>query len=377
MIVSKAGGTCMKYTIDYCEINGNILKIQGWGFSQIGTPLEIKVNRRFVLKRVERLDVAAVFVDKKIDALCGFEIFIKKRLFNSLNSIVIDFYDSQDHQKCEVDDYLNRASEEEIEQEDITLAYQPLISVVIPVYNTKHSYFIELMESIKNQIYENWEVCLADGNSNPEFKEFLQKFESKKVKIKLLNENLGISGNTNEAIKIASGEYIAFCDHDDTLSKSALLDVARTINAHDDVDFIYTDEDKMSMDSSKFFQPNHKSDFNLNLLEVGNYINHLSVIRSDFLRTIGLLDEKYEGSQDYDLVLRIAENTDKIYHIKKIEYHWRCHEESVASNPESKLYAFDNAVKALKAHFSRIGEEVNIEKSEVFGSYKVTRNIKR
>lgn len=365
----------MKYNIDFCQIENNILKIQGWAISERGKQVSINVNRDFSIKRIERLDVIAVLQDINIEPICGFEIYIKKTVFHSFNSIVVEFIDGIESKKVSIKQFLKEVKSKTIKKETcMDLLLTPLISVVIPVYNTNMRFFEELIKSLNCQLYDNWELCLADGGSEDGFKQFLKTIASDKIKIVFLDKNLGIAGNTNEAIRISSGEYIAFCDHDDVLENNALLEVAKEINKNTSLDFIYTDEDKLSMDSSKKFQPNRKSDFNIHLLEVGNYINHLSVIKKSFLDNIGWLNNEYEGSQDYDLVLRVAENTTNIAHIKKILYHWRCHIDSVAQNPKAKEYAFNNAIKALMAHFKRINEDVTITKSETYGSYKVVRN---
>lgn len=361
----------MNYTIDIFEDRGNHYFLQGWGFDNEGDALQIKANSKYEVKRIFRYDVSAVFTDIQVNEQCGFELIVYKKMFHRFKKIKAVLYSNDES----VEILLPIINEEDIldTPNDIEIIHQPKISIVIPVYNTPRQYFKELFDSILKQSYENWELCLADGGSDAEFIDYLRTFESDKVKIKYLDKNLGIAGNTNEAIYLATGDYIAFCDHDDCLTADALLEIVKVINMDDFPDFIYSDEDKMSMDSSSYFQPNHKSDFNIRLLEVGNYLNHISVIKKDFLYNIGLLNTVFDGSQDYDLVLRVAENTNKISHIKKILYHWRCHENSVADNPASKSYAFDNAIKALRAHFDRIGEDVEITKSEMIGSYKIVR----
>ncbi len=360
----------MRYNIDLCEEMDKYYFIQGWAFDDAGNQVDITANTGCSLKRIHRYDVAAVFSDITVNELCGFELKVNKGILQRFKGTKMIIKSKE--QILEVS--LPIVTEETLESvQEVEITYQPKISIVIPVYNTPESYFQELIDSIRKQSYDNWELCLADGGSEKKFIEYLNTFESNKIHIKRLGKNLGIAGNTNEAIRIASGDYIAFCDHDDCLAEDALLEVVKAINANNVPDFVYTDEDKMTMDSSRFFQPNHKSDFNMKLLEVGNYLNHLSVIKKDFLFQIGLLNSEYDGSQDYDLVLRVAENTEKITHVKKILYHWRCHENSVADNPDSKKYAFDSAVRALKAHFIRMGEDVEVVKSDMIGSYKIIR----
>jgi len=201
----------------------------------------------------------------------------------------------------------------------------PLISIVIPTYNTKVHYFKELLASIKMQTYANWELCIADGNStNKDTIAYLQECarQDKRIRIKFLSENLGISGNTNEAIKLAKGEYIAFADHDDILENDALYEVVKTVNSTD-ADLIYTDEDKVNEDSSIFYEPHIKPAYSPDKLSSCNYFCHLVVVSTRILDKAGLLDSRFDGSQDHELVLRICDYTNKIVHIPRILYHWR------------------------------------------------------
>lgn len=360
------------YAIDSIVEQNNCIKVCGWAFAEDHSHIKLMCNRKFSQKTISRYDVQAVFSEMDIKETCGFELeIIKRRLFNK-KPIVLTISSLTDHIEVPVNVQSN-INEEEI-NEYIALSYRPLISIVIPVFNTPIHYFNELLTSIYEQSYDNWELCLADGGSDSvDFVSYLKQLAQKDTRIHLtvLEENLGISDNTNAAIRMAKGEYIAFCDHDDVLHKDALYEVVKLLNEHNDADLIYTDEDKITMDSKLHFQPNRKSDFNMKLLEVGNYINHLTVVRANVLENIGYLHKEFDGSQDYDVVLRISEKTDHFYHIPKVLYHWRCHEESVASSPEAKLYAFDRAVQALQEHFNRIGRSVLVEKGDIYGSYKV------
>ena len=272
------------------------------------------------------------------------------------------------------EDYIlnNEPSLKELEaQRKKIFKYKPKISFVIPMYNTKYEFFEELMESILNQTYSNLEVCLADS-SNDENQDILKYIENKKdsrIVYKKLENNGGISLNTNEAIKIATGEYIAFCDHDDVISINTLHEVVKAINENENVDFIYSDED--ILENGKRKNPHFKPDFSPDLLTSYNYICHLCVVKKELLDKVGMLDKEYDGAQDYDFVLRATEQAQNIVHIPKILYHWRSHVLSTAGDSSSKMYVFEAAKKAIEAHFERLNIKVEVSILEEVGRYKV------
>ena len=183
-------------------------------------------------------------------------------------------------------------------------------------------------------------------------------------------EKLNISENTNRAVKAASGEFLAFADHDDVLTPDALFECVQALNRRPDTDILYSDEDKMSMDGNKFFQPHFKPDFNLDLLCTVNYICHLFVVRKSLTEKTGLFRTEYDGAQDYDFIFRCVETSENIVHIPRILYHWRSHENSTAENPESKRYAFDAGERAVQAHYDRLGIPAKARKGEYLGLYR-------
>ena len=203
----------------------------------------------------------------------------------------------------------NQVTEQALmQQQNEDFEQMPLISIVVPVYNTKPEYLVELVNSIKKQSYQNWELCLIDGKSNKEETvRLLDSYaEEEQIVVKHLVENYGISGNTNEGIKIATGEFIAFSDHDDFWEPDALYEVVKGIN-QSNADMIYTDEDKVNEDSTLFYEPHFKPDFAIDNLRSCNYICHLTVVSKKVLDKVGLLDSRFDGSQDHELVLRIVE----------------------------------------------------------------------
>jgi len=263
--------------------------------------------------------------------------------------------------------------EELNEQRKHTFDYTPKFSIVIPLYDTKPQYLKELIESIQNQTYTNWELCLADGTgADTPLKEIVEKYIEKdsRIKYEILTENKGISENTNAAIRMATGDYIVLADHDDIVPANALFECAKVVNEDRTVDVIYSDEDKIDMDGKKYFEPHFKSDFNIDLLCSMNYICHLFVVKKEIIENIGMLRSEFDGAQDHDFILRCCEVAENIKHIPKILYHWRCHINSTAANPESKLYAFEAGRKAVEEHYKRIGVPATVEHAEFYGMFK-------
>lgn len=247
----------------------------------------------------------------------------------------------------------------------------PLISIVLPLYNTPQEYLKEVVDSVIAQTYGNWQLCLADGSEGDEIGEFLRKKYKKEIRIsyKKLKENRGISENTNAAIKFAMGDYIMLCDHDDVLAPDALFHIVKAITEKK-ADVIYTDEDKISMDGKHYFEPNFKPDFNLFRLRENNYICHIFAVKREILDQVGTFRSEYDGAQDFDLILRCCEKAEKIVHIPRVLYHWRSHMNSTAANPESKRYAFEAGKRAIEAHYERMGIRAQVELTDRPGWYR-------
>ena len=241
-------------------------------------------------------------------------------------------------------------------------SYLPKFSFVIPIYDTKDKFLIKLFDSILNQTYQNFEICIADATdyhdntNNP--KRFFEKLNNPKIKIKYLNQNTSIATNTNEALKLATGDYIILCDHDDEITLDALYEIAKAINNNQNLKFIYSDEDKIDTTSSYYFEPHFKPDFNLDMLLSVNYICHLSCIKKsivdDIINIYGQFERsEYNGAQDYDLFLRLVNllndknELNNIFHIRKVLYHWRSHNLSTSKVASSKDYAFLSGKKAI------------------------------
>lgn len=256
-------------------------------------------------------------------------------------------------------------------QKHAAFAQKPLISIVIPLYCTPLPYLKELLESVRRQSYENWQLCLADGSPDDKAKEFIEKHygREKRIVYRKLEENGGISVNTNEAVALATGEYLMLCDHDDTLEPDALYEIVKAIN-DTGADVLYTDEDKVSMDGQHYFDPNFKPDFNLFRLRENNYICHIFVVKKSLTDETGLLRSEFDGAQDFDFILRCCEKAQKITHIPKVLYHWRCHMDSTAADPSSKAYAYEAGRKAVREHYQRLGIDARVEMTERPGWYR-------
>lgn len=275
---------------------------------------------------------------------------------------------------------LTKTTEEELAaQKKTVFDYMPRISVVIPAYKTPERYLAAMLDSLLAQTYGNWEVCVADGSPRGESVERVLKryaIKDERIRYVILGENKGISGNTNAAIEMATGDFVALADHDDTLAPDALFECVKAINSDPEIDVVYTDEDKLDIDGGELFEPHFKPDFNPDLLTSVNYICHLFVVSHELLAEVGGFRQEFDGAQDYDFIFRCTEKARKIYHVPKALYHWRCHQNSTSSNPESKLYAFEAGARAIKAHYERVGiEALSVEKGVDYGIYHTTFKI--
>lgn len=259
-------------------------------------------------------------------------------------------------------------------QRDKRFGYMPLISILVPVYNTPEEFLKQMIQSVRKQTYSNWELCIANANpDNRAVSDILSTASLKDSRIRVVDvpENKGIAQNTNAALEIAEGEYVGLLDHDDLLTEDALFEVVKALNEKERPDVLYSDEDKVSTDLSEHFQPHMKPDFNKDLLRSNNYITHFFVAAKALLDRVGGLDANYNGAQDYDLILKCTEQAKGIVHIPRILYHWRVHKSSTADNPASKMYAFDAGRRAIEAHLKRCGEVGKVSHTKDLGFYRV------
>lgn len=255
------------------------------------------------------------------------------------------------------------------------LSAQPLISVLMPVYNANEDSLRKAIESMRHQLYQSWELCIADdASSDPSMRRVLDEYRQLDPRIKVCyrSHNGHISEATNSALKIASGEFIALLDHDDVLAEQALYRVAVEIINHPNAVLIYSDEDKID-EGGQRFDPYHKPDWNYQLLLSQNYISHLGVYRTEIVRKLGGFRRGFEGSQDYDLALRVIEHArpEDIRHIPAILYHWRAAPGSTAMAPEEKGYAWAAGQRALTEHLERTSVRARVERAPVGSFYRV------
>ena len=407
------------YNIDSLEKDSTDVHIMGWAFSRRGAvTVGLKKQYEYDVVRTLRFDVQAFFADKvHIDKDCGFELTIKNvgknvppvtfsdgteevverwktykyrkmlkhagekiaffRKYTNLNTIkqaydiwrergirgVISKVESCLKNPDPYEQWLSMrqvSAKQLSEQKKHSFAYSPLISIVTPIYNTPTYFLKEMIESVINQSYDKWELVLSDGSDNEKPQQIISRYaaKDKRIKSQRLTKNGGIAENTNAALDMAVGDYIAFLDHDDLLTPDALYEVVTAINdsTENRPDFIYSDEDKIDKTDSHFFAPNFKPDFSPHYLMSINYICHLTVISADLLaKAKRRLYSEYDGAQDYDLVLRCTEKARNIRHIAKVLYHWRSHDNSTAADPSGKSYTHEAGKRALTAHLTRLG----------------------
>ncbi len=251
-----------------------------------------------------------------------------------------------------------------------------LISLLVPVYNTPESYLNEMLASVCAQSYENWELCIVNASpQNHELSEKLKDYEKSdpRIRVKELEENGGIAANTNAALAMAKGDYVAFLDHDDMIAPDALYEAALCIE-REEPDIIYTDEDKIS--GNVHSQPHFKPDFNPDLLRANNYICHLLFVSRSLAEKVGGFREGFDGAQDHDFILRCTEKAKGIAHIPRVLYHWRTHEGSTADNPDSKLYAYEAGVRAVTESLERQGLSARVTQTLDHGFYKLEYEVK-
>lgn len=272
-------------------------------------------------------------------------------------------------------------------------------SILVPAYETSREYLSALIESVMAQTYSNWELIIADASKSEQVKQVVDSFQCSQIVYVKLKKNGGISENTNEGLKKATGEYVALLDHDDLLTPDALFEMALVLEKQE-YEFVYSDEDKMSGDGNTFYEPNIKPGFNFDLLLTNNYICHFLIMKRERICQLGFRKER-DGAQDFDLLLRcvlgiICESNgttyescfltkedekelyinhkvlrNKIGHVPQVLYHWRCHEASTAANPESKRYAYEAGLSAINDFLNAVGIQAHAVHSKHLGFYEI------
>lgn len=286
-------------------------------------------------------------------------------------------------------DYTYRQpSEKELERQRQDQSITDIcFSILVPAFETRTTYMTALIDSCLAQTYANWELIIADGSKSDVVRKVVSGYHDLRIKYEKLPQNGGIAGNTSKAIELAKGDYCGLLDHDDMITPDALYEMAHAIKNKNDENkpiLVYSDEDKCDSSGTSFYDPHFKLDFNLDLILTNNYICHFTVVETQTMKKLGIRTD-YDGSQDYDLVLRIVstlllrekENTDavrvekKIAHVSKVLYHWRCHENSTADNPQSKMYAYEAGKKALIDFVDRMGWKGDVRHNKHLGFYRI------
>lgn len=262
-------------------------------------------------------------------------------------------------------EFVSVSGEELKRQREDACRYQTTFTILVPVYRAKEAYLWELLQSITAQTYPNWQLVLSDATEDDSMQRVIEEYIRETGDDRILYVDAkgckGISENSNKGLSYATGEYIGLLDHDDVLTEDALYEMAVAIEKGKqegiEIEMLYSDEDKCDGGRTKYYEPNIKEKFNRDLILSNNYICHFLVLKAGLLKETGFRKE-YDGAQDYDLVLRMAEklweSEEKILHIPKVLYHWRCHEDSTAANPESKRYAYEAGLRALQDFANRM-----------------------
>jgi len=270
--------------------------------------------------------------------------------------------------------YLEPTFNDEVQHTLNSFISKPLISIIMPVYNVNPKWLDLAIKSIERQWYENWELCMVDDKSTDKGTlSYLKAINHSKIKVKFLEKNLNISGASNTALSLTRGEYIALMDNDDELTPNALYEVVKAIN--DGAEFIYSDEDKIEMNGT-FSDPHFKPDFAPDMFLSQNYLSHLGVIKKDLISKVDGFTLGLEGSQDFDLYLKVLEHTEKIHHIDKVLYHWRKIPGSTASEYGEKSYAQDAGRQALENAMQRRNINATVKNGQTPGTFKVDYIIK-
>lgn len=320
------------------------------------------------------------------------ENFIKTMRYLKKNGILHTYYAAKERieEERKSDYYYKEPSAEILEtQRRATADYPYRFSIVVPAYETEESFLREMIDSVRRQSYGKWELIIVDagrsGTVERVVNEISEEVGGERIKYMRLAENKGISGNTNAGITLATGDYIALLDHDDFLAPDALYYMASELSRAEQTDkkpaLLYTDEDKFDNNRRCYMSPHRKTEFNFDLILSNNYICHFMAVEASIMKRLQLRG-KFDGAQDYDLVLRVVgeildstlmhELEERVIHIPRILYHWRCHADSTAGNTASKTYAYEAGKAALESFCERRGWNVEVNHSLHLGFYEIT-----
>ena len=260
--------------------------------------------------------------------------------------------------------------------------YRPCISIVVPTFQTPENFLVEMLYSVYNQSYSNWQLCVADASPSEDVKKIVEAFirekQETRIVYKHLEENLGIAENTNAGLEMAAGEWIGLLDHDDLLAPEALFEMAAKMNQNLDYEVVYSDEDKITEEKKGEWvhtQPHFKPDFSVDLLRSNNYITHFLCVKRNVLEQVGGFRREFDGAQDYDFILRCTEAAKRVGHVPKVLYHWRVHQSSTSDNPMSKMYAYEAGQHAIEEQLKRAEQLGSVSQLKHFGFYRVKYQV--
>lgn len=309
-------------------------------------------------------------------------LYLKRNgISNTVNAVLERLQDKKNNKYS----YEEPAEDELERQKNYKFEYEPLISILVPCYETKPVFFQDLILSIEDQTYSNYEIVIADASKSNHVERMYKEFNTQygNLVYKRLEENNGISANTNSGLEMCNGQYIGLLDHDDLITKDCLFRMVEALNEGRKKSgapvLLYSDEDKTNTYLEKFYDAHYKPRLNLELLLTNNYICHFALYRAEVIKELRLRPE-YDGAQDFDLELRTIkyamdkygnEYEKRIIHVPYILYHWRCHEESTASNPASKQYAYENGLKAVQAYIDELGVKGTVFHLKHVGFYRI------
>ncbi|ADO58770.1 MULTISPECIES: glycosyltransferase family 2 protein [Paenibacillus] len=322
---------------------------------------------------IKKLIIKATYVIRK-HGIRGFWSTIKNNADLTLTNVL------ENYQLWVAKNRISPQQKINIRHEIEMFTYKPLISVIMPVYNVEEIWLRKCIDSVIEQLYPYWELCISDDASSKEhIKRVLTEYQERdsRIKVSFREKNGHISESSNSAIEISDGEFIALLDHDDELASDALYQNVKILNENPSLDFIYSDEDKIGVDGERH-SPYFKPDWSPDLILSQMYTCHLGVYRKSLVTKIGGFRQGYEGSQDFDLVLRLTELTNKIYHIPKILYHWRTIPESTASGASAKNYTHYAGIKALQDTLQRRNIKGTIEELDNYPNmYRIHYDVER
>ena len=262
-------------------------------------------------------------------------------------------------------------------QKQQVFSYMPTISIIVPLYNTPEKFLKQMVQSVVDQSYQNWQLVLVDAsdNGNSYIEKTVLDFKEKRITYKKLESNDGISGNTNKGFELATGDYLALLDHDDVILPNALYENVKAINEKG-ADVLYCDEITLDGDLKHLIQYHFKIDYAPDFLRGVNYITHFLVFKKELFNKVGAFEDgNYDGAQDYELILRLCEQAECVHHIPKVLYYWRGHAGSTASDMSTKQYAFEAGKKAIQHHLDRINLKGEVSIQDYPGSYRVKYDI--